>query len=123
MRNGSALFGLAVALFMAAPVARANDATYETPLLRLAEVLGSIHYLRNLCGEGSDVWRGKMEELLETEAPTPARREKLIASFNRGYRSFAGTYESCTDQALSAIDHYMNEGSRISSEIVQRYGN
>jgi uncharacterized protein (TIGR02301 family) len=123
MRSGSIFSGLVAVFLVAAPATQANEASYEAPLLRLAEVLGSIHYLRNLCGEDSETWRGKMEELLETEAPSPARREKLIASFNRGYRSFAGTYENCTDQALSAINHYMNEGARISTEIVQRYGN
>ncbi|WP_295811843.1 TIGR02301 family protein [uncultured Nitratireductor sp.] len=123
MHSGSARYGLLAALLMVAPMAHANDANYETPLLRLAEVLGSIHYLRNLCGEETGTWRAKMEELLDTEDPTAARREKLIASFNRGYRAFAGTYENCTDQAMTAIDHYMNEGSRLSTEIVQRYGN
>ncbi|MFC5583887.1 TIGR02301 family protein [Nitratireductor kimnyeongensis] len=123
MRNGSVFCSLMAVLLLVAPASQANESSYESPLLRLAEVLGSIHYLRNLCGEETEAWRGKMEELLETEAPSPARREKLIASFNRGYRSFAGTYEKCTDQALSAIDHYMNEGARISTEIVQRYGN
>ena len=74
MRSGSIFSGLVAVFLVAAPATQANEASYEAPLLRLAEVLGSIHYLRNLCGEDSETWRGKMEELLETEAPTPARR-------------------------------------------------
>lgn len=123
MRRGSVRTGLLAVIVMATPAAQANDASYEKPLLQLAEVIGSVHYLRNLCGEKSGAWRQKMEALLETEAPTPDRREKLIASFNHGYRAFAGTYEKCTAQALAAIDRYMEEGSRLSQEIVQRYGN
>ncbi|WP_367715247.1 TIGR02301 family protein [Nitratireductor sp. GISD-1A_MAKvit] len=120
----SLLVSVLLLAVVAAPLSlRANEVSYEAPLLRLAETLGSVHYLRNLCGEKSETWRGRMEELLATEDPSPARREKLVASFNRGYRAFAGTYENCTDQALRAIDHYMTEGARLSTEIVQRYGN
>lgn len=119
----SAAMLVIAALAFATQPARAAEAAYEKPLLRLAEVLGAVHYLRNLCGETSDAWRGKMQELLTTEAPSPERREKLVASFNQGYRAFAGTYQSCTQQARSAISGYMEEGARLSKDIAQRYGN
>ncbi len=118
----AAMLVIAALTFSAQP-AQAAEAAYEKPLLRLAEVLGAVHYLRNLCGETSDAWRGKMQELLTTEAPSPERREKLVASFNQGYRAFAGTYQSCTQQARSAISGYMEEGARLSKDIAQRYGN
>ncbi|MCR4266884.1 TIGR02301 family protein [Nitratireductor sp. ZSWI3] len=121
MNRGSAIALLL--LLLAATPARAQEATYEQPLLRLAEILGAVHYLRNLCGEESDDWRGRMQELLQTEAPSPARREKLVASFNRGYRAFAGTYATCTAQARSAVENYMKEGASLSRDIAQRYGN
>lgn len=103
--------------------ALAADPPYEKKLVRLAEVLGSIHYLRNLCGEKGTRWRDEMEALLQTEKPAPERRAKLIASFNRGYRSFGGVYSSCTDSAITAIGRYMNEGEGLSREIVTRYRN
>jgi uncharacterized protein (TIGR02301 family) len=110
------------AIATAAP-AYAVDPLYETKLLRLAEVLGSIHSLRNLCGERSNQWRDRMDSLLLAENPDPARRAKLIASFNRGYRTFNETYSTCTSQAIAAIDRYQIEGTRLSSEIVSGYGN
>ncbi|MBB3235263.1 TIGR02301 family protein [Phyllobacterium endophyticum] len=110
------------AMVTAAP-AYAVDPLYEAKLVRLAEVLGSIHSLRNLCGERSNQWRDRMDSLLLAENPDPARRAKLIASFNRGYRSFNETYSTCTSQAIAAIDRYQNEGTRLSSEIVSGYGN
>lgn len=103
--------------------AYAVDPLYETKLVRLAEVLGSIHSLRNLCGESSSQWRDRMDSLLAAENPDPARKARLIASFNRGYRTFNETYSTCTSQAIAAIDRYESEGTRLSSEIVSGYGN
>src|SRR5919109_687483 len=102
--------------------AASTEAPFEQPLLRLAEVLGSLHYLRNLCGETGDQWRKEMEQLLAIENPGPERRARFIASFNRGYRSFDGVYMSCTASATEAIDRYMKEGEALSRDIATRYG-
>ena len=91
--------------------------------MRLAEVLGSLHFLRNLCGEKGDAWRGLMEKLLAAENPDPTRRARFVASFNRGYRSFEGTYTTCTASATEAIKRYMKEGETLTREIAARYGN
>ncbi|MBA3449238.1 MAG: TIGR02301 family protein [Pseudaminobacter sp.] len=103
--------------------AAAIDAPFDNNLMRLSEVLGSLHFLRNLCGEKGDQWRGEMEKLLESEKPDLARRARFIANFNRGYRSFEGTYAKCTDSALEAINRYMTEGESLSRDIAARYGN
>jgi uncharacterized protein (TIGR02301 family) len=103
--------------------AHAVDPLYESKLVRLAEVLGSIHSLRNLCGESSSQWRDRMDSLLVAENPDPVRKARLVASFNRGYRTFNETYSTCTSQAIAAIDRYESEGIRLSSEIVSGYGN
>jgi uncharacterized protein (TIGR02301 family) len=86
-------------------------------------VLGSLHYLRNLCGEKGDQWRVQMEKLIAAENPDAARRARLVASFNHGYRSFDGVYVSCTASATEAISRYMKEGEELTREIVARYGN
>lgn len=110
------------AMMLAATPAMAVETSYDRPLLRLAEVLGSIHFLQHLCGEKSDLWRGQMEALLDAEAPSDERRAELIGSFNHGYRSFAAVYSKCTESALQAIEHYMKEGETLTNEIVQQYG-
>jgi uncharacterized protein (TIGR02301 family) len=122
----ASLFFVAFVVFGAAvapPPARAVEAPFERSLVRLAEILGSLHFLRNLCGEPGEKWRGEMEKLLEAENPDPARRAKFVASFNRGYRSFAGTYTSCTASATEAIRRYMKEGEDLTREVAARYGN
>lgn len=122
----SRYFAIAVAALSLADgraLAAGAEAPFEQPLLRLAEVLGSLHYLRNLCGEAGDQWRGEMEQLLASENPGPERRARFIASFNRGYRSFDGVYVACTASATEAITRYVKEGEALSRDIATRYGN
>jgi uncharacterized protein (TIGR02301 family) len=123
-----ALTIVVVALTMAGTPARAaeGDATpFEGDLLRLAEILGALHYLRGICGakEGQK-WRNEMQALLDAEAPGgSARRKSMTVSFNRGYRGFQQTYRSCTPAADVVIRRYLEEGARISREITARYSN
>ncbi|GAB4349589.1 MAG: TIGR02301 family protein [Oricola sp.] len=113
----------AMLLCAALPGAQAaSTVPYDEKLLRLAEVLGSIHYLRNICGEKSNEWRDQMQELLAVENPEPLRRARLIASFNRGYRTFDSVYVTCTQQAVEAANRYMEEGASLTREINSRYG-
>ncbi len=114
------------ALFMwagAANLAFAQDAPYEGKMLRLAEVLGSLHYLRNLCGEAGSEWRDRMDAIIAAEKPSEGERVRIVSSFNHGYRVFSDNYTRCTPSALAAIDRYMKEGEGLSNEIISRYGN
>lgn len=98
---------------------------YEARLLRLAEILGSVHYLRNLCNaEGEAGWRESMQRLLDSEtAGEQNRREQLTAGYNRGFRAFASVYTGCTEAARVAEERYRREGATLVTEIVARYGN
>ena len=107
----------------AAGAARAVDGAFEPGLMRLSEVLGSLAFLRRLCDTDGDAWRGEMEHLLKTEQPDEARRARLVASFNRGYRSFEASYSNCTPAAREAIRRYLDEGEKLARDIATRYGN
>ncbi|WP_183860717.1 MULTISPECIES: TIGR02301 family protein [unclassified Rhizobium] len=98
---------------------------YDDKLSRLAEVLGSVHYLRTLCkAENSGEWRARMQQLLDSEAKDePQRKEQLTAAFNRGYRAFASVYTDCTQAAIVAEERYRNEGATLATEITSRFGN
>ena len=96
---------------------------YEAPLLRLSEILGAIHYLRQLCGSAEgDLWRDQMQALIEAENPDFVGRLKLADSFNRGYDSYGSVYLSCTPSARLTIGRFMEEGALLAGEIVARYG-
>ena len=97
---------------------------YEPQLLRLTELMGSLHFLRQLCG-GIDApeWRSRMEDFLASENPSPLRRARFITQFNRGYQAFDTTYTSCTRAAEEATRLFVAEGKKLSEGIVNRYGN
>ncbi|MFN7102480.1 MAG: TIGR02301 family protein [Pseudorhizobium sp.] len=108
----------------AAPVEETKPAPYDAQLARLSEVLGSIHYLRALCGGEDGDWRQSMQELLDADTINePQRRERLTAAFNRGYRSFASVHTVCTDAARMAEERHRNEGATLAAEIAARFGN
>ncbi|MCC3245653.1 TIGR02301 family protein [Methylocystis sp. WRRC1] len=103
--------------------AEAPPPPYEAQMTRLTEVLGALSFLRDLCGAGDgDDWRGKMSALLDAEAPNGPRRDKFIASFNRGFRGYELAYRVCTPNAKTAISRYLDEASRLSLDITYRYG-
>ena len=106
------------------PQIQGGPAPFEPDLMRLSEILGALQYLRALCGanEGQK-WREQMQALLDAEAQTPDRRNRMVANFNRGYRSFQQTYRACTPAANVAVRRYLDEGSKISREITARYTN
>jgi uncharacterized protein (TIGR02301 family) len=106
------------------PPAQSTSAPYERDLQRLAEILGSLHFLRGICGanEGQK-WRNEAQTLIDIEAPAGARHDQMIASFNRGYRAFQQSYRTCTPAADFAIRRYLAEGAKIAREITARYAN
>src|SRR6185369_17805451 len=59
-----------------------DDRPYDAKLLRLAEILGAVHYLRELCGaQEGQLWRDQMKEIVRNEGSTAVRRAKLVSSF------------------------------------------
>jgi uncharacterized protein (TIGR02301 family) len=104
--------------------AQAAVAPFDGSLQRLAEILGALHYLRNVCGanEGQK-WRNEMQSLIDAEAPSGDRRLRMIASFNRGYRGYQQSYRTCTPAAELVIRRYLEEGSKIAREMTARYAN
>lgn len=106
--------------------ARAQDAAapFDGDLQRLAEILGTLHYLRGICGSNDgNKWRNEMQALIDAETPAGDRRTRLIAGFNRGYNGFQQTYRTCTPAANVAIRRYLDEGSKISRDLTARYAN
>ena len=97
---------------------------YDAQMLKLAETLGALHYLRELCGAGDgQIWRDEMERLLEAEEPSEERRAQLIAHFNRGFRGYREIHRECTPAAAEAANQHLRLGVRIATDIPNRFGN
>ncbi len=125
MRMKRLLTTLTLLICLAAPAgAQTAPAAFDGDLQRLAEIMGALHYLREVCGanEGQK-WRDEMQSLVDAEAPSGERRRKIVASFNRGYRGFQQTYRTCTPAADLAIRRYLDEGAKIARDITARYAN
>jgi uncharacterized protein (TIGR02301 family) len=103
----------------------ASDAKpYDDRLLRLSEILGAVHYLRELCGANEgQYWRDRMHDLMEAEGSTALRRAKLTRAFNQGYRSYSRTYNSCSPSAQTAITRFLSEGSDLSAGMLKAFPN
>lgn len=107
-----------------APKIQTLPPAYDDQMLRLAEILGSLHYLRELCGaDEGQLWRNQMEDMLAKEEPTEERRLQMIARFNRGFRGYREIYRECTSSAAEAANRFLRQGIRIAAEIPSRYGN
>jgi uncharacterized protein (TIGR02301 family) len=107
------------------PIETEQPTPYDDRLGRLSEVIGAVHYLRNLCNvAGEPEWRQSLQALLDAETQNePRRKARLTAAYNRGYRSFAAVYTSCTPAAVQAEENYRIEGATLATEITARYGN
>jgi uncharacterized protein (TIGR02301 family) len=105
---------------LAAQGASTDVRPYDDKLLRLCEILGAVHYLRELCGSNDgQLWRDRMKELMDTEGSSALRRAKLTRSFNNGYRSYSRTYNTCSTSAQTAINRFLAEGADIAANLVK----
>ncbi|HXN88736.1 MAG TPA: TIGR02301 family protein [Methylocella sp.] len=106
-----------------APEAEPPPPPYDPEIQRLAEILGALTYLDALCASNPPGdWRAKMQALLEAEAKTAARKQRLAGSYNRGFQDYERTYHLCTPNAQAIIGRFLAEGGKIAHEVVNRYG-
>ena len=93
----SLAFVLTLGLFgsaLAAPPPRTPD--QRQTLVDLAFVLGQAHALHRVCaGKDDDTWRGRMQQVIAAEAPDPAFKSRLSASFNTGFLSPDAQAKDC----------------------------
>jgi uncharacterized protein (TIGR02301 family) len=99
------------------------QAPYDRDLTRLAEIMGSLAFLRTLC-KASDAgeWRNRMKGLVDAEGQTDERKNRLAGAYNRGFQNFSLTYRQCTPSANEAIERYLAEGQNLQRTIASRFG-
>jgi uncharacterized protein (TIGR02301 family) len=106
-----------------APQAPAQAPPFEPQLLRLAELMGALHYLRALCGfSDAPVWRDRMNDLIDGQGLDQAAKERYAGAFNRGYRTYGETYRTCDEAAAKVIRSYLSESGAIIKDLDSRYG-
>jgi uncharacterized protein (TIGR02301 family) len=75
----------------------------------LAGVLGEAHALRQACAPDDQMWRSRMQRLLEVEAPDAAFAAALAARFNGGFDLRRREFAKCDPRA-----------SRVEAEVAAR---
>ncbi len=87
----------------------------------LAELLGKVHYMRNLCVGGEDmVWRDAMMELIRLEEPSRAERREMTRRFNEGYHSARDRFPECDVKARREMERLAADGARLSSRLARK---
>ncbi len=96
-----------------------NSRPYDRELFRLSELIGSVHYLRALCGhKDGQLWRDRMQTLINAEGTSAIRRVVLTRRFNRGYTNYSRTYRDCTVAARTALDRALSESSGLADRLL-----
>ena len=126
LRTGMLAAVLATAVAgLGAPATLAQGTTpeakpYDDRLLRLSEVLGAVHYLRELCGANDgQIWRERMQDLMNAEGSSALRRARLTRSFNQGYRSYSRTYAACSPSAQTAVGRFVTEAAQLTDGLLK----
>lgn len=119
-----ALLGAAMAVLTGVQPVHAQSSgeskPYDDRLMRLSEILGAVHYLRELCGASDgQLWRDRMQELMTAEGTTALRRARLTRSFNQGYRSYSRTYSACSPSAQNAITRFAGEAVQLAENLLK----
>ena len=106
----------------AAPAPPPETKPYDPQLMRLAEILGALTYLRPLCGQpDAEAWRGRMQALLDAEGNPAVRKDRLAGAYNRGLEGYGLSYRTCTPNAHVVIRRFLSEGERLAKDVGTRY--
>ncbi|MBB5073598.1 uncharacterized protein (TIGR02301 family) [Bartonella callosciuri] len=123
MRNTLIKITILTFFLISIPTFAQQSPPYEKKLLRLAEILGSLHFLQNLCSTPTNQWYEYMNALIEAEQPMPQRRVYFYEAFNEAYRSFSENYHRCTQSAIEAKKRYVKEGRTLSKSLLMHFYN
>ena len=104
---------LALALTLALAPVNAQAGSFENGLMRLAEILGSIHHLRN----DGPLWRNKMIDMMNVAELSAPDRKKIISHFNDAFYSARTRYPDCTTDAARRANLLFNEGHRLAKKL------
>lgn len=108
----------------ARPSAPTPDSAHA-PLSELSETLGALALLSQICSPTPDapnIWRIRMEALVESEGEPAGASERMKGAFNRGYADYSTSYTRCTPAARAAQISLRQEAARLARWLNQRFG-
>lgn len=114
----SALASAALALVLTFGGAPARADEMQDGLVRLSEILGAVHHLREICGanEGA-LWRNKMIDMLNVAALDADGRQRLISHFNDAYFQALKAFPDCSASAAAKSNALFDEAHRLAARL------
>lgn len=87
-------------------------------LVRLAEILGSVHHLREVCGadEGA-LWRNKMIDMMNVASLDAEARQRMISHFNEAYYRAQSMFPECSGSAAAQSNALFDEGRKLAASL------
>ncbi len=123
MKNSILAVSLILAVLLVAPSvawSQSDYARHQTRLVRIAEIMGGLHYLRGICDkENNQVWRGNMLRLLDLEQPPQDVRERMVSRFNSYFDREKRSYSTCNRKTTREIKRLAGEGQQLTSELTR----
>ena len=90
----------------------------EERMLQLAQILGSLHYVRKLCEPADgDFWRDRMMEMIRLEKPSVAERDQLTQQFNQGFNDATTRFPTCTQDAKEFAAATARQGEALAQAL------
>ncbi|PWE17605.1 TIGR02301 family protein [Marinicauda salina] len=107
------------------PEDEAEDGTASSlyPVEQLSGIMGELHYIAYAC-EGAEAqrWRNAMQEMLDLEAPTRGPfRQRLVDSFNQGFRYHQQRRTRCDAEAEVERRRLAIQGRALSETLRREY--
>jgi uncharacterized protein (TIGR02301 family) len=114
---------LIVVAFLAALPASAQNIDYAArarDLESLSRIFGTLHHIRRMCEPRSEaeIWRDRMQKLIELEAPQPALRQKMVSAFNGGFRQAERRFEYCDRDARDHAAALATQGDAVTARLL-----
>lgn len=87
-------------------------------LMRLAEILGSVHHLRDVCGANDGLlWRNKMIDMMNVAKLDPKQRKAMISHFNDAFYDARTRFPQCTSDAANRANALFDEAHRLAERL------
>jgi uncharacterized protein (TIGR02301 family) len=103
--------------FLLAPFP-ASASQLNDGLMRLAEILGSVHHLRDVCGANDGLlWRNKMIDMMNVAKLDPKQRKAMISHFNDAFYDARTRFPHCTSDAAKRANSLFNEAHHLAERL------
>ena len=92
----------------------------QQQLIDMAELLGQIHHLHQICQPYDyfpERYRNRMKELVTLEEPVLTTRNDMVAAFNDGFQSTKARFDYCGPEAETEMRSLGADGTELTRQL------